>query len=272
MRWSRIPFFLWPLVLRYYGMRLLRMQIPAVMSNWVYFLKLALPNGIAIKKTSNQSIIHNPRLNHTVIIRPGSSDVLVYLQIFFHHEYEKLNSIQLAPKPVVVDMGANAGFFMLLTKNLWADARVFCVEPDAKNCNQIEQQVTANKISNVEIIHAGVWIKDEPLKIISRAEGMEWALAVNSDPDGDVMGISFKTLLLNLKVNEIDLLKIDIEGTEELLFENYDFMQTLSKHVKILIMETHNSVKQNEIASVLRVQGFEVLLDRELILAKRSGL
>lgn len=53
MKWSKIPGFLWPLVIKYFGSRIVRMRVPVLVSGRVYFLLLALPLGITISKKDN---------------------------------------------------------------------------------------------------------------------------------------------------------------------------------------------------------------------------
>lgn len=272
MKWSKIPGFLWPLVIKYFGSRMVGVQPAVLTSNWVYFLRLALPLGITIKKENELYRVFNPTLGHTAIMRPVSSDVLVYLQIFFNHEYAALNTVQLSANPVVVDLGANAGFFMLLAKSKWPTAQVLCIEPDAGNYQQVQQQLTVNNISDVNVQRAGVWVCNERLEISPHTDGLEWAHAVNSDSEGDVPGITFDKLLADAQLQQVHLLKIDIEGTEEILFVDDTFLKTLSNHVLHLIMETHHPDKQQTIAATLRDLNFEVTLDRELIFAKRKGV
>jgi FkbM family methyltransferase len=272
MKWNKIPDFLWPLVIRYYGSRIIGIQPSTVTSNWVYFLRLALPLRITIRKQNNLYHVYNPTLGHTAIMRPASSDVLVYLQIFFNHEYASLNTLLLLENPVVVDLGANAGFFMLWVKARWPAAHILCVEPDADNYQITEWQLAINKISNVNAQRAGVWVRNELLKITPHTNGLEWSHRVQNDAHGDVPGITFDKLLANGDIQKVDLLKIDIEGTEELLFEDATFLKTLSARVVHVILETHHPEKQITIAATLRGLNFEVTLDRELIFAKQTGL
>lgn len=271
MKWLRIPLFLWLVVIKYYANRLMGMRTSVITSNWVYFLRVALPSGVTIKRVGSLYQVYNPEIGHTVMLRPGSSDVLVYLQIFFNHEYALLNDLQLPGKPVVVDLGANAGFFMLLAKVHWYAATVLCVEPDSKNFALIGQQVEANQLPDVHIIRAGVWIANEALKVTSEPKGLEWAFGVRADPSGDTPGLTFTKILNDHRISHVDLLKIDIEGTEEILFEDNAFLEKLERSVSNIIMETHHVEKQKIIASILRARNFEVKFDRELIFANRNS-
>lgn len=272
MKWWSIPGFLWPVIIKYYANRVIGIHSSVVISNWVYFLRVALPVGITIKKEGNHYRVYHPGLGHSVLMRPNSSDVLVYLQIFFNHEYAMLSKLQLPDRPVVVDLGANAGFFMLLLKLHWRKATILCVEPDTGNCNQIKKQIEANQLQDVVTVQAGVWVANESLKITSHPNGLEWGFEVSSDPSGDIQGLAFRKLLADHAISHVDLLKMDIEGTEEVLFEDTDFLEKLEESVSNIIMETHHIEKQRAIAAVLVDHNFEVILDRELIVAIRKSI
>lgn len=126
--------------------RLLRIRPTILESNWVYFLRIALLAGVTIKKKENFFQIFNPQTRQTAIIRPASSDVLVYIQIFFHKEYNKISSLGPPPAPTIIDLGANIGLFFLYCKNIWSDARIRCVEPDVQNYSQLAKQIKLNLI------------------------------------------------------------------------------------------------------------------------------
>lgn len=213
----------------------------------------------------------NPALAHRVMMRPQSSDVLVYIQIFFHQEYALLNGCILPPDPVVVDLGANVGLFMLFACRRWPDAHILCVEPDLSNFRQIQLQVQLNALKHVRTLKAAVWSRPTRLTIASDVSGLEWAHTVSPNPVGDVEGVTLRDLIATYGLGRIDLLKMDIEGTEEILFSEPSFVDSLKNTVRRIMLETHSVEGQKMIASKLADMEFKVTLDRELIFAERNG-
>jgi len=269
MRWLAIPFFLWPQVMRYYLKRILRIRITDIESNWIYFLRIALRKGVIVRRSDDCFEILNPKTNQTAIVRPLSSDILVYIQIFFHSEYQRLERVVLPSKPVIFDWGANVGFFTLYSKLKWRDAFITCVEPDEGNCKQLTKQISVNEFSQVQLIKAGIWTSNEALSITPSDSGMNWGFGLTSNCNGKIKGITFRQLLQNGS-QKVDLLKMDIEGAEEKLFLDTDFLNLLRNTVSNLIMETHHPDQQTKIANQLIELGFVVERDRELLFAAKK--
>lgn len=124
-------------------------------------------------------------------------------------------------------------------------------------------------MSTIAAIHGGVWIANEPLSITQFEGGMEWGIGVKSDALGKVNGMTLRQILSDSGLIKIDLLKMDIEGTEEQLFQNDDFLSTVKDSVSNLIMETHSTIAQQNIALELVKIGFKVESDHELLFARK---
>jgi FkbM family methyltransferase len=273
MLWRRIPFFLWPMVVRYYVLRLLGTKPSPILSNWIYFLRLSLPLMFSVRKHGKDYLVVGPN-NLKTLLRPTASDILVFNQIYFRGEYQLLNTVDLIlpHKPVIVDLGANVGLFMCFAKARWVDATVIGIEPDGGNYLQAEKQIDINKFANATMLKAGIWTENGRLALQNAHEILEWSFKVEENQLGEIEGITLSFLLQNFELEIINLLKIDIEGTEVKLFGNDEFLLTLKEHVQNLIMETHSQEDQKQIASTLEQHGFSVVHERELIFAKNSAL
>jgi FkbM family methyltransferase len=267
MYWLRLPKSLWSLLIIYYIKRLLGIRSTIIESNWVYFLRIALQKGVTIKQKENSFHVSNPQTGQTAVVRPASSDILVYIQIFFHHEYNKISALALPPLPTIMDLGANVGFFLLYCKDKWPDAVVSCIEPDLQNYNQLAKQIRTNNLKTITTFHGGIWMANEPLSITRFADDMEWGIGVKSDALGRVNGLTLRQIMNDSGLKKIDLLKMDIEGTEEQLFQNEDFLSIVSS----LIMETHSATGQQKISTQLTKIGFIVESDRELLFATNAA-
>ena len=159
---------------------------------------------------------------------------------------------------------------MLYCKYKWHDAVVSCLEPDLQNYTLLIKQIEVNTLTDVQTINGGIWTTNALLSITQLPEKMEWSLVVKPDASGNVLGITLPQLLRDSGFRKVDLLKMDIEGTEEYLFESVDFLTTIKNSVSNLIMETHNPKKQKWIATQLTTIGFTVEFDRELLFASKA--
>jgi Methyltransferase FkbM domain len=86
-----------------------------------------------------------------------------------------------------------------------------------------------------------------------------------------VNGMTLRQIMNEGRLKKIDLLKMDIEGTEEQLFENEDFLSIVKDSVSSLIMETHSATGQQKISTQLTKIGFIVESDRELLFATNAA-
>ena len=272
MFWLKTPISFWLVVFSYLIRRILRLPVPAILGNWVYLLRLTLPLNYQILKTGDSVTVIAPHQRQRISLRFNSSDVLVYLQVFFKGEYHLLNDLVLPSKPCIMDLGANVGLFSLLCQSRWPEARIVAIEPDPENFQQLTFQFQQNNLLLADAISGGSWTRNQKLSITKTNDLLAWSFQVKEDPAGTIHGISIRSLLESKNLQRIDLLKMDIEGTEVLLFKDSDFLEVLEKRIAVIILETHHPREQKEIAETLAVTGFDVCWDRELLMAKNKGM
>lgn len=272
MFWLKTPISFWSVVFSYFFRRILRLPVPVILGNWVYLLRLTLPLNYQIFRKGDRVTVMTPHQRPRVSLRFKSSDVLVYIQVFFKGEYHLLNDLLLPSKPCIIDLGANVGLFSLLCQSRWPEARIVAVEPDPENFQQLTFQFQQNNLPLADAICAGVWTHNKNLSITQTNDLLAWSFQVKEDPTGNIHGISIRSLLESKNLHRIDLLKMDIEGTEVLLFKDSDFLAVLQKQIGVIILETHHPLEQKEIAETLSVTGFDVFWDRELLMAKNKGM
>ncbi len=186
------------------------------------------------QKTENMSM---PLLEHTFTLRPGTSDLSTFVEVFMSKGYDIV--IPFQPK-TVIDGGANVGMFSIKMKNDFPDALVVAVEPDPDNYRILQKNT--NPYSNIQTVQAGLWGKDTQLKVWDKFEAGKNTLVVEEAPsNGTIPGISIDTLMQTFNLNQIDILKLDIETSEkQLFFGNCDW---LSK-TKMIIIELHDKMEE----------------------------
>ena len=131
-----------------------------------------------------------------------------------YEEYEtKLISEKVESNSVVVDVGANIGYYtMIMAKRA---KKVFAIEPDEENYEILKKNIEANKLNNVVLIRAAASDKREKIRLYK-------SLTNNGDHrvynTGDrryveeLFSVALDEILLNEQ--KIDLIKIDTQGWE----------------------------------------------------------
>ena len=179
-----------------------------------------------------------------LIIRKGTSDLEVFKQIFINKDYDL--SYDIKPK-FIIDGGANVGYSTLFFANKFPQAKVFAIEPEASNFDVLVKNTSANK--NIVPIKKGLWYKKGHLKIDDSVyqgdKGWgKWGFITteaNDSKGSDVEVITINEIVAMMNNEDIDILKLDIEGAEKEIFsENYE--SWLGK-VNVLIIELHDRLK-----------------------------
>lgn len=215
--------------------------------------------------TSNKSRIVKLHLRNYVTdylyVRSNSSDIWLTANILvgrigeangYCGDYDTV--IELARvhdvfngKRTIIDAGANIGLFALQVKNQYPDAEVILIEPDDNNYEILKMNIS--KLSGIHMYKAGIWYKQTYLCIIN-PKANDWSKRVAETSKGHgIPAITIKEIMNENNINEISLLKMDIEGSEYYVFKYGD--KKWIQSVKALVIETHDKY----------VEGSDVLIN-----------
>jgi FkbM family methyltransferase len=122
-------------------------------------------------------------------------------------------------------------------KSRFPNAKIICVEPDSDNFEALKKNL--NSYTGVEAINAGLWHLDTKLNVVDKYNAGYSAMTVEEDPmKGNVRAVTVDGLMQAHGLDHIDVLKIDIETSENEVFsKNYE--SWLPK-VKVIIIELHD--------------------------------
>lgn len=219
----------------------------------------------------------NDKKGGKFILRKGSSDLMVFQQIMVHEEFK--NVVDLIHKyeikiKNILDAGSNIGLTTIYLKNYFKGAEVICVEPDETNLQQLQINLTNNNVKNVEIVKGGIWSNNGWLEMdYSFRDGREWSrrLKVTTEGSGSIPVYSINYLLNKSKWESIDLLKMDIEGAENVIFNDSEGLNFL-EITKVLTIEVHDKYKMtNIILEKLIDFNFKVYFSGELMIGIKRG-
>jgi FkbM family methyltransferase len=177
---------------------------------------------------------------HPVRMRPGTSDLHAFHQIFISREYDCLDAADLVGGgPIlIVDCGANVGYASVYFLNRFKQAHVIAVEPDRGNF-EICRENLAPFGARATVIRSAIWSHRAGLKLQGGAgRETEWGIRVeetNRD-EADLEGTSIAAILDESGFPAIDLLKMDIEGAEAAVFAGeHEWLG----NVKNIVIELH---------------------------------
>lgn len=189
-------------------------------------------------------------VKHPISLRYNTTDVEVFYQVFYHNYYSFNYNTYLPQVRTIIDGGANIGMASVYFKNLFPEANIIAIEPETSNYEMLRKNT--EKYNNINCIKAGIWNKSCPLKVTDKYEYGNWGFVVEevaTEEESNVKGVSIPDLMKLYNLEEIDILKLDIEGAElEVFQENYDW---LSK-VNMLIIETHDFMRNGTSKSLFK--------------------
>lgn len=162
-------------------------------------------------------------------------------------KYEKYETAimlgQVNKNSVVVDVGANIGYYtLLLAKEV---KKIYAFEPDEEVFQILKKNVEENKLKNVVLINKAVGDKNEKVKIEK-----------NKDNFGDSRISDKGELVECVKLDEVikervDLIKVDVQGWEPAVIEGAK--NIIEKDSPILFLEyTPGEYKDKKMINFLK--------------------
>lgn len=139
-------------------------------------------------------------------------------------------------------MGGNIGLFSLLYSAKWPNAMILSVELENSNYEMLVRNTKS--IDSITAIKGGLWSKSTGLRITNpenhnvgfRVDEIDQNIMLFDD---ELQGYAIKDLMERYKFNKIDVLKLDVEGSEFNIILDEDSECWLSK-IRYLIIEIHD--------------------------------
>jgi FkbM family methyltransferase len=171
--------------------------------------------------------------------RHGASDVRVIRQIFLKEQYRELQGEKKVGR--IIDCGANVGCSAVYFLSKYPDAELIAIEPDEDNCRLLRKNLEPFG-ERARVLQAAIWSRDQRLRIDRGqfGDGKEWSYQVRvcrDDEQADVSAIGLETIIKQFNWEQVDLLKIDVEGAELELFAS-GYVPWLSR-TRNLAIELH---------------------------------
>lgn len=179
-------------------------------------------------------------IKHPVYLRIGTTDATVLKQVLIEKHYDI--PCQIIPK-IIVDAGANIGFSAVYFANKYPDATIVALEPESSNFQLLQKNVSS--YPQIKPLQMALWKENTQINLIDPHFGhhgfqvMEGSINVGAQ-SRLVQALTMDALMSSLGLNTVDLLKVDIEGSEKEVFENS--AKWIDK-VEVIMVELHDRIK-----------------------------
>jgi len=158
----------------------------------------------------------------------------------------------------ILDIGGNIGvtsmYFSKFAK------RVVTLEPSTEHYSMLVQNIKFNNLTNVTPIMKALYINDGNLPFFHNPNRTMFSLhtAVRDDAKPETVGcVRIDTLLKDLEIEQVDFMKLDVEGSETEIVSSESFKNVADK-IKILMGEYHDwsGRHPNQLKEALESYGF----------------
>jgi FkbM family methyltransferase len=198
---------------------------------------------------SIQVVVEIAGVRHPVHLRLRTTDVWLCQQILVDTQYDCNLTI---PPRAIVDAGANIGLASIFYANKYPEAKIIAVEPEPSNFEMLRKNVSL--YPNVVPIQAALWNKKKELHCSAIASGDhayqvgEKHASYHDAGCNTVSGFSVRDLMTDFGIQRIDLLKVDIEGSEKEVFQD---SESWIGHVGVIAIEIHDWIRSGSGESVI---------------------
>lgn len=199
------------------------------------------------------------------------SAIEAYVEIFQEESHGVMPGFSGRENPVVLDVGANQGFYALRLKAQNPACRIICVEPNPHVFEILRRNMESNAIRDVSLIQKAAGPADgrcrmEFVKRVSliggktvAREGRPW-LSDGLIENVEVDCIRLATLCRDAGLSRIDLLKVDVEGEEQAILED---SRELLGRVRRVVVERHSRDLRDSVVALMAAAGFNLVWDED---------
>lgn len=161
----------------------------------------------------------------------------------------------------IIDAGANIGLASLFFLEYFNQPNIICVEPEQKNFSILDFNLNP-KYSKIVKVKGAIWNSNSRIKIVKDfRDQQDWSFRVEETTENDsIQAFSINQLVKDNNFKIIDILKIDVEGSEKQIFNpeisNLNFLNI----TKCIALEIHDEFNcREDIYKVLLDYGFSVV-------------
>lgn len=172
--------------------------------------------------------------------KPISFDSLyipwIYKEIYFDGIYTDV--LNQKKDMVIMDVGANIG---VVTQHMRDYAKkIYSIEPSAEHFEALQKNKEFNNWDNVEVFNLALADKDGEMTLNTLDHNRTCHSLVNDYGQGSqvVKTMRFDTFMKENKIDEVDFVKFDVEGAEDMILRSEGFFNVHDK-IKAIEVEFH---------------------------------
>ena len=184
-------------------------------------------------------VVYRIRKNSMQFIARSRTEDLAEIAVVASGSEYDMKSIKLPSRPIIVDLGGHIGTFSIPIATMLKDkCKIYTYEPDKENYRILRQNITLNNIHSINPVNLAIsdyvgkgYLKTKEMN--TDAYYLEPSQKKKSNCLVSTLPYEFK----KYKVNNVDLLKMDIEGGEENIFVHDPSLKAIKDKVRYIFIE-----------------------------------
>lgn len=161
---------------------------------------------------------------------------------------------------IFIDAGANIGFWSLQLANKLPDVRVIAVEANPKTANILEDNVSINRLENIQVVRKGLGGVAGQFKLSCGTHGNRggdsFKFRHNNGTDVMVDVITLEMLCSLYEIKEIRFIKMDIEGMEAEVLQEFFCNAPVQLYPKFICLEC---IHDDRIDGLMKFHGYKLV-------------
>lgn len=184
-------------------------------------------------------------------------DIIFGMHESFQDEYIREN---LVDGSRFIDVGAHMGRFTLLgARSVGKNGLVLSLEPDQRVFQKLLENISLNEFQNVISLPVAAF-NDNCIVSFKISKNQGWSSLTDMHKDSifnevNIPAFKLDAIIESLKLERIDLIKIDVEGAEDKVLEGA--AKILDEYKPKLLIEIHGSEPWSKCERILRDNGYE---------------
>lgn len=171
-------------------------------------------------------------------------------------EQKSRKYFELIKKGTFVDVGANVGrYSIMVANNLKGKGRLVAIEPAPEVFETLKKNVKLNKINNAILVNTACFSKNKVLKFyITKTLGQHSLYGKGKNIK--LKARKLDDILKEHKINDVNLIKIDVEGAEFEVIKGAS--KTISGQKPMIIFESLEEERADKIKKFLEKKGYKI--------------
>lgn len=203
------------------------------------------------ENNSNNYQIKINKKNYNIAMRTSKGDLAIFYEIFWKQIY--FIPFQISNKNInILDLGAHIGLSSLYFNIHYPNAYIYSVEASQDNFLILKDNLKFDS-RNTPLPYA-IYDIDREILFNEKGHSYNYQVDIVGNP---IQAISVNTIMNKYNIAKFNLVKIDIEGAENILLKNNNNWLAYTDNI---IIEIHPPYNFEQLTSDLKPFGFTIIL------------